>query len=326
MGHRTSFPAVKWPARPADWVRLALAVALVGLVYYAYWVQHIEDQFTCSTWLQNHWTAAASNYSHGPLVPLIALGLVAWKWRALGRAEIHPKTWGAVVVAAAMILYYLGTRALVARIVVVSFIVLLYGLVLALAGPAPFRLLFFPITFLLLMIPLNFLDELIGFRLQLMMAWISTAFLNGIGIETIRIGTSIRSTVFNFDVANPCSGIRSMMALATVTAAFAYVTQRRQWKRWVLFLSAFPLAVLGNLFRVLTIALIGQVYGSGPAMAAHDYSGFIVFAVALAAMITLGLLLNLPYRRLWEQCRQPLTSPATVPNNLPSTLSEESHE
>jgi exosortase/archaeosortase family protein len=97
------------------------------------------------------------------------------------------------------------------------------------------------------------------------------------------------------------------MALTTVTAAFGYVTQHVQWKRWLLFLSAMPLAVLGNLIRVLSIALVAQVYGQQVAAKAyHDYSGYIVFGVALSAMVIIGLLLNFNYRRVWEGWMKPI--------------------
>ena len=368
MSNGTSIAAVRLPSSTIDWVKVALGVVLAGLVYYAYFVQTVEiqhvDQLSCYVWLVSHWNHV-SNYSHGPLIPLIALGLVWWNlsnrdsdqqrnwkpfWIALGvtvsvlmipdlisdslthyvlqvapfllfwqvaalwsgiRETIDdPDARGLVVVAMAMVVYYFGVKAMQPRIVVFSFVILLYGLALALGGRGAFRLLFFPIAFLLLMIPLNFLDERVGFPLQLLMARSSTGLLNMFGIETTRIGTGIYSRVFHFDVAAPCSGIRSLMALTTVTAAYAYVTQHVQWKRWVLFLSAMPLAVLGNIARVTSIALVAQVYGQEIASKAyHEYSGFIVFGVALSTMVIIGLLLNFPFRRYFENWLKPPPPP-----------------
>jgi exosortase len=173
-------------------------------------------------------------------------------------------------------------------------------------GRGVFRVLFFPITFLLLMIPLNFLDEIVGFPLRVYVAQASTQILNWFGIHTLRVGTGIYSPVFRFDVADPCSGIRSLMALSTVTAAYAYVTQRVQWKRWVLFLSAMPLAMLGNMARVTSIVVVAQVYGQEAASKFHDYgSGYIVFGVALTTMVVIGMLLNFPYRKVWDNLMKP---------------------
>jgi len=368
MSNGTSIAAVRLPSSSIDWVKVTLGVVLGGLIYYAYFVQTVEiqhvSQLSCYIWLVGHWNHV-SNYSHGPLIPLIAIGLLWWNlsnrdvdeqrnwkpfWVALGATVFVMMTpdlfsdsltqgvlrvapflllwqvaalWGGiketiddsdarglVVVAVAMLVYYFGVKAMQPRIVVFSFVILLYGLALALGGRGAFRLLLFPISFLLLMIPLNFLDEKVGFPLQLLMARSSTGILNMIGIETTRIGTGIYSRVFHFDVAAPCSGIRSLMALTTVTAAYAYVTQHVQWKRWVLFLSAMPLAVLGNIARVTSIALVAQVYGQEIASKAyHEYSGFIVFAVALSTMVIIGLLLNFPFRHYFENWLKPPAPP-----------------
>jgi exosortase len=293
-------------------LRVLLLLAMGGLIYYAYFVQIINPyHHTGYVWLTAHWHNI-SNYSHGPLIPLIAVGIVFLKRDAFARCRWESVPWGQGVVALALLAYFVGVRGVQERVVVFSFILMLYGLTLVIGGRDVMRLLFFPITFLLLMIPLNFLDDAIGFPLQIFMAKVSTVVLNWVGIETLRVGTSIRSEVFDFDVANPCSGIRSLMALTTVTAAFAYITQREQWKRWVMFLCAIPLAVLGNMCRVVGIALVGQVYGGGPAMRIHDYSGFIVFGVALVAMLAIGFLLNFPYRAFVEKWLQPLSQPPAV--------------
>jgi len=297
-------------------VKAALGLCLVACVYYAYFVQIVNPYHdTTYVWLVSHWSNV-SNYSHGPLIPVIALGLVWWKHRELMAAPVRPVSWGAGIVALAMLTYYLGVKGGQERVIVISFILLLYGLALTFGGREVFRVLFFPITFLWLMIPLNFLDQAVGFPLRTFVAIASTALLNWFGILTTRVGTGIYETmpaafgmhasVFSFDVADPCSGIRSLMALSTVTAAYAYVTQREQWKRWALFLSAMPLAVLGNMARVTSIGLVAHVYGQElAAKTYHECSGYIVFAVALSAMVVFGLLLNFPYHRVWENWMKP---------------------
>jgi exosortase len=324
MSNGTSIAAVKVSSSSIDWVKIALGIVLAGLVYYAYFGQiveaHDESRLSCYQWLTSHWSHV-SNYSHGPLIPVIALGLVWWKWREISAAELAPDSSGIAVVALAMGLYYLGVKAVQPRMVVFSLVPLLYGLTLALGGRELFRQLFFPITFLLLMIPLNFLDEVVGFPLRMMVTEASTSLLNWLGIETFHRGTAIYSAVFHFDVADPCSGIRSLMALTTVTAAYGYVTQHVQWKRWVLFLSAMPLAVLGNLARVTSIALVAQVYGQELASKTyHEYSGYIVFGVALSAMVVIGLLLNLPYRRVFDNLMKPPKPPTNGGSHGDSAL------
>lgn len=286
----------------------ALLLALIAAeVYYAYFVQILNPyRHTAYTWLTSHWRDI-SHYSHGPLIPLIALGLLWWKRAELRRASLIPHHGGVALVALAMLVYYVGVKGGQERMVVFSFVLLLYGLALGVWGREVLRAAFFPITFLLLMIPLNFLEERVAVPLQHLMASWATAVLNFLGIATRRIGTGIYSNVFQFHVDTPCSGIQSLMALTTVTACYAYVTHRQQWKRWMLFLSAVPLAVLGNMTRVILVALVAQIYGQKVAMELHDtVAGYVVFGVALALMVLLGQLLELPYRHWWSQWTKPV--------------------
>jgi exosortase len=367
MANGSASITVKFSSMPFNLAKAILYVALTGLIISAYWMQPAERGGSCYSWMVTHWYVT-SNYSHGPLIPLIASSLLWWNvsqkgrersgewkpyWRAMAasgavlaiwmlapsdketnarcyqiamillpftialqvwtlrrhlRSTEEPEIrWGGALVAIAMAIYWLGMKAVQPRVTVFSGVLLLYGLALSFRGRDVFRICFFPITMLFLMIPLNFLDNELGLPLRLFVAKAATALLNWFGIEAINNGSAIYSRVFRFDVADPCSGIRSLMALTTVTAAYAYVTQTTQWKRWVLFLAAAPLAVLGNMARVVSIALVAQVYGQNLAgNIYHQWSGFILFPVALAAMVVLGVLLNLPYRRVFEYWTKPV--------------------
>src|ERR1700733_3722317 len=81
MSNGTSIAAIRLPSSTIDWVKVALGVVLLGLVYYAYCVQAVEAEhgarLSCYIWLTSHWSHV-SNYSHGPLIPLIAIGLLWW--------------------------------------------------------------------------------------------------------------------------------------------------------------------------------------------------------------------------------------------------------
>ena len=283
--------------------RLGLLLVGAGLVFYAYGVSK-----TCALgilptslmgWLFKYWSRGGE-YAHGYVVPIIAAGLFAWQWRRwLQTVPFRASTAGLPIIISAVMLYWFGVKAANPRVVAVSLVVLLFGLILYLAGWQWARALWFPCVFLLFMIPLNFLEPYLSFPLRLFVASLSTNLLSVVGLDVYQDGTGIYSRSGRFlplDVADPCSGIRSLVALMALTSLYGYVVMDRSWKKWILFLSSIPLAVIGNLVRIATVALVAQGFGSDWAMKVyHDYSGYIVFSLAILCMVTLGVVLNLHY-------------------------------
>jgi exosortase len=206
------------------------------------------------------------------------------------------------------LLYWVGVRAANPRVLAVSLPVLLFGLIWYLAGWKWAKGLWFACAFLLFMVPLTFLDTVVAFPLRLFVTTFAVKILNVFGMDVIQNGTAIHSVKNTFeplDVADPCSGIRSLIALMALTAVYGYTTMDRWWKKWILFLSCIPLAVIGNLARIVTIAFVAQGFGQETAMPLyHDYSGYIVFSLAILCMLAIGTLLNVHYRELiyrWTQ-------------------------
>ena len=138
----------------------------------------------------------------------------------------------------------------------------------------------------------------------------SSKLLNILGVENLRIGTAIVSVAdsaagtaqgekFQLDVANPCSGIRSLFALMMVTAIYALSMLSGFWKRLVLFSFSLPLAVIGNLARILMLAFGSIWFGTDFAIGTengdsvyHMMSGFVVFIVALMGMVLIASILK----------------------------------
>jgi len=282
-----------------------ILIGVVGaLVFYAYFISKTcasgVNPLSLFAWLRVYWKG--EDYSYGPVVPVVAAGLFVWKWRkTLHREPLSTANSGLVVILAGVAIYWVGVKAANPRLVAGSLEVLIFGLILYLAGWEWAKELWFPCAFLFFMIPFNFLDQY-SFQLRIFVAQISTSLLNVLGVGVYREGTGIYSTASRFlplEVADPCSGIRSLMALMALTSLYGYVTMDQSWKKWVLFLSSIPLAVVGNLARITTVALVAQGFGEEGAMKIyHDYSGYIVFSLAILCMIGLGAMLNVHYQEL----------------------------
>jgi len=179
-----------------------------------------------------------------------------------------------------------------------SLILLIWGVPFYLFGWQMAKKLIFPCSYLIFCVPLNFMDVL-AFPLRIFSTVLATGMLNSIGIAAVRSGTAIYSAVaggFEFDVADPCSGLRSLLAMTALTAVYAYFTQRTLVRQWILFMASIPLAVAGNISRIVTVAVVAEAFGGKIALGLyHDYSGYILFTASITLMVLIGGLLNLEF-------------------------------
>ena len=238
----------------------------------------------------------AEDLSHGWLVPLVSVYAI-WRCRAdLRSAARNPDARGLAAVLACLALFWLGTRGgQQPRLTQVAMAGTIVALPFAFWGIGVVRHLWFPAAYLLFIVPMSFLDAF-TLHLRQLTAGLASGLLNGMGVEVEKVGTALAAggaTGFQLNVADPCSGIRSIFALAALTAAYAYFTQKTAWSRWVLFACAVPLAFLGNLARIMSIALVAHWLGQEKALGFyHDYSGYVVFGVAVLLMVQIGLWLE----------------------------------
>jgi exosortase len=275
------------------WLLLLLGLVLLYGVYGN--TQNVDGNGRSAIlWMVRRW-GAGSNQSHGWLIPLVSLYALWRRRRELAAAPGHVNGWGLAVVIAALALHWVGMRAQLTRVSLFSLVLLLWGLPLYLLGWRTARQLVFPCGYLVFCIPLGFLNTL-TVPLRLMASTISAGLLNGIGIPVLRRGTMLRALGgggINLDVADPCSGLRSLLAMAALTGAYAHFTQRKGWRQWVLFASAVPIAMAGNIVRIAAIAVVGRFFGQDAALTLyHDYSGYLVFVVAVLLMVAMGRLLS----------------------------------
>ncbi len=230
----------------------------------------------------------SEDLSHGWFVPLFSLYLLWQRRRELLQALDGPSLRGLCVTCGWLLLLWLGERGSQLRITQVAVYGLLGALPYAIFGRRLARVLAFPVLFLGFTVPLGFLD-FFTVRLRLLTAMLTSALLNAIGIPVIRAGTGLHSLAgsgFALDIADPCSGLRSIFALAALTAGYASLMLRGAWRQWLLFACAIPLAVLGNMVRIITIAIVARLFGQKVGTGFyHDYSGYITFIVGTLLMM-----------------------------------------
>lgn len=245
-------------------------------------------------WAWGHWLPNL-NQEHGKLVIPIALALVWYHRKQLRTAVKRPSNSGIVFLVGGFLLVLLGTRALQPRITMLAIPLLLFGSVLFLWGRQVARILAFPIGFLVFMIPVGALQQT-SFRLQFLITGAVAALSSLVGIKIDAIGTTLRAAngAWGFDIAEGCSGIRSLVAIIMLTAIYTHVFERVWWKKLVLLACSIVFAIIANVGRIFTIILIARI--GYPELAGgiyHEYSGFISFPVALGAMLFCHKLLNI---------------------------------
>lgn len=254
-----------------------------------------------TTWTTN------DNYSHGPLVPLVAAVLVWSRRRRLAALSVRGSWLGLPVIAAACAMQIAGLRSDVFTLQGWSLPLLLFGLVLALLGRGWARALAFPTAFLCFMLtfPPVIVNQL-SFALKEVTVRFATRASEALGVALIRDGMTLHLSDGELRIENPCSGLRSLLALLATGALFAALQPGRLWRRTVLFLAAMPVAMAANALRITALILVGHYVGVQEAGGlAHDASGYVLYVIAL-----LGLL----------GVRHLLTPRAPAPGPVPTAL------
>ena len=245
--------------------------------------------------------------SFGWLVPLFSLYVLWTSRRELKESVDRPSFLGLLACLLCVAVALLGTRGLQVRLEQAGFVGLCIALPWAFFGWRTAKLCFFPAIFLLFTVPLaTFLDS-VTIHLRLLASSTALSVLKGFGVEAMQKGTAIIAQgahSFNIDVAEPCSGLRSLFALMSLTAAYSWYTQPTWLRRIVLFACSIPLAVLGNVVRILTICLCAAWSSPDFAMGFyHDYSGYVIFIVAIALMVACGEIIS-RFAESWAGSRE----------------------
>ncbi len=230
-------------------------------------------------WLKSSWNPA-TDYEHGILVPFVIIGLLAYRFKDM-RAAVQPgSAWGYFWILVGCLFYVAGYRTLQPRIAVAGLPFILWGAAYAFWGWRVAKIAVFPLFFLWIAIPLPSFQQATT-QLQLLATSMAHHGSNLLGVETYTQGTTILPVHGNWkplSIAGGCSGIRSLMALLMISAAWAYVAKMAMWKKVLLFLCAFPLAIIGNSLRVISIFVIAE-YGNAEWASTtwHDWSGLLLF-------------------------------------------------
>ena len=263
---------------------LAQALVLFGLLALAY------AQVMSSLW--NTWSTN-ENYSHGPLVPLTSLALVALRWGRLRALEIRPEGRGLWLLGAGCAMLVLGARMDVFALQGWSLLVVLSGLTITFMGVAVMRMLAFPILYLAFMLTFPpVVMNTLSYALKNFATSGAVALSQALGVAMRRDGMQIYFHTGELRVENPCSGLRSLIALLATWTLFAYFQPGGAWRRGAVMLAAVPIALAGNMARLILLFIASDRRSVAWATGRfHDVTGYVMYAVALGLLVGLRTLL-----------------------------------
>jgi exosortase len=272
--------------RTPVWQICVLGAALIWL--YAPVLRHLVSQ-----WFHD------PNYSHGFFVPAFSL-FVLWHDKARLSALPPKPAWSGMLllVAAVGILTagVLGAELFLSRF---SFLLALAGLVVLVYGWNHLRAAVFPWLFLLLMIPIpSVIFNQVTFPLQLLASKVAGGMLPLLGVPVLREGNVIQLPAMALEVAEACSGIRSLMSLATLAVIYGYLLEPRNSIRVILAVASIPIAVVANSSRIVGTGLLVQYWDPEKAEGFfHTFSGWLIFVVSLGLLF----LLHRSLQKMWPK-------------------------
>ncbi|HEY1658722.1 MAG TPA: exosortase/archaeosortase family protein [Candidatus Sulfotelmatobacter sp.] len=280
------------PTSAREWMLLRpwQTVVLAALLSWLYFptLEHLVQQ-----WWHD------PNFSHGFFVPLFA-AFVVWHDRNRLRAVQLCPSWSGVGVLliglCALIVGQMGAEIFLARI---SLLIVLAGLIILFLGWSFFRAVLFPWAVLALMIPIpEIVFSQITFPLQLLASKVASTLLPWLGVPVLREGNVIVLPAMALEVADACSGIRSLMSLATLAIIYGYLMERSIRVRVFLALAAIPIAVAANSFRIVGTGLLVQYWDPDKAEGFfHEFQGWLIFVASLVMLYLLHRLIRI----LWPE-------------------------
>ena len=287
--HAPTYPAraeysaapASWRFSPLDWTVMLFALAVAAVPF-----AHVLSQ------LFGVWDLDPE-YSHCVLIPLISVLLVYRERAALTRIPFEGSWLGIAVIVAGAGLWEVAELSTIWTIEQYAFVVVVYGLVLALVGAEVFRRLWMAMLILLFTIPLPvFFSNSLSLQLQLISSALGVDVIRLFNIPVYLDGNVIDLGVYKLQVAEACSGLRYLFPLMTLAFIVTCFFRAPFWKRLILFLASIPVAILMNSLRIgligVSVAYWGQKMAEG---VLHFFEGWVVFMASTGLLLLLAAIL-----------------------------------
>ena len=267
--------ATVWRVPLVMWGLLGVTAALLGVIF-----------FDALKYMVHVW-GTREEYGYGYMIPFLTLFLIWVRKDVLEKTDFTGAWLGTGIVVLGLVLFFLGTVSAIFVISQYAFLTVLIGTALSITGWKGIRPIIVPLIFLAFMIPLPvFLYNTVSAQLQLISSEIGVAFIRLFGISVYLEGNVIDLGSYKLQVVDACSGLRYLFPLLSLAFISVYFFRAAFWKKVVIFLSAVPITILMNSFRIGVIGILVDRYGAGQAEGfLHFFEGWVIFMACLAILV-----------------------------------------
>ncbi len=267
-------PHVSWND-PSQRTPLMILGGLVTLLVIAYW-----DMFalTSAAWTDDL-------YSHGWIVPLLAAGLLWMRWEPFGAVPTRERWLALLLIVVGLSARFVAAEWGLEPIDRLSFLPSIFGVFMLVGGMNVLRWAWPALGFLVFMFPLpHQLETMVLMRLQRLASMCSTFVLQTMGVAAFRQGNLISVPGADLNIADACSGLRMATIFGALAVGMIFLVERPWWDKFVILLSAIPIALAVNIIRITVTGLLYMVVGQDNHFVqklGHDWAGYFMMPLAL---------------------------------------------
>ena len=288
--------------------KIVIPAALIGLLLLFFWFIYdtYPDHSTRSEevfwWMKDSWRSR-SFLEHGIAIPFAFIAMCVVAWKASRDEPFSSGKIGIPMMVLGILFYLASARTIQPRVALIGIPFILAGIAIYVLGRSKGKHFIFPSFFWYFAVPIPQLEQVTSL-LQLVVTKFCFTVGTMVGMDLIVAGNTISSGDGSwgrqFNIAEGCSGMRSLFALVIIAAIYGYYTQDKLWKKCVIFLSSIPMAIIGNFVRIFSIMVLAEMgYADFSAEEFHDWSGLLIFfPVALLGIFLIDRLMNRKKKKL----------------------------
>ena len=276
VSHNTAEPTKDLPT-----ASLGILVGLVLLLIYSFY------NSLSRLWIY-FWNT--DQYSHGYIVPVIAVVLLYMRWdssylESLRRIAPSARVWGTLLLVSGCCFRLFATRLGMETPDMLAFLPCLAGVVLMAGGWTIFRWAGPVIVFLVFMFPLpHRIQQAVLIPMKDVATTCSFYLLQLMNFETSREGNILYISGIPMGVVDACSGLRMLTVFLALCGAVAMLINKPLWERILIFASAVPIAIAVNALRITSTGMAYAWAGQDSDWVHyvfHDNAGLMMMPLAM---------------------------------------------